>query len=152
MHQPTNWLWQFHGNTTATYTGKSPPAICYPTAGEFPIQLIVSNAYGADTSIKQIKVAKCSDCIYAPTAFSPNNDGINDLFKVYTNCILEAYHIQIYSRWGNLIFESDNIQEPWNGTYKSVNCETGSYYYVITFKNYKSGRAEYKKGNLLLIL
>lgn len=68
-----------------------------------------------------------------PNGFSPNNDGNNDVFKIYfgnTQCRIE--YLQIYSRWGELVFDSsrDNTFE-WDGKYKGQLCEQGIYVYVI---------------------
>lgn len=68
-----------------------------------------------------------------PSAFSPNNDGNNDVFKIYfgnTQCKIE--YLQIYSRWGELVFDSsrDNSFE-WDGKYKGQLCEQGIYVYII---------------------
>jgi gliding motility-associated-like protein len=68
--------------------------------------------------------------------FSPNNDGVNDLFFIdriedYPNTV-----VQIYNRWGNLIFESQpGYQNPWNGTYNGKSLPVGTYYYVIDLKD-----------------
>lgn len=68
--------------------------------------------------------------------FSPNNDGVNDLFFIdriedYPNAV-----VQIYNRWGNLIFESQpGYQNPWNGTYNGKSLPVGTYYYVIDLKD-----------------
>lgn len=56
--------------------------------------------------------------IYVPNAFSPNNDGKNDVFKPYTNLNLSHYEFYISDRWGNLLFQSQNIEESWDGYYR----------------------------------
>jgi gliding motility-associated-like protein len=63
---------------------------------------------------------------YVPTAFSPNNDQVNDLFKVYGNNI-QSLEIQIFNRWGELI----HIGTEWDGIYKNEVCMEGTYLYHI---------------------
>ena len=63
---------------------------------------------------------------------------------------MDEYKLQIYNRWGNLIFESNNINESWNGQHKNINCEEDVYSYFISYKTYKNIISEYKKGTLLL--
>ena len=149
--QANNWQWQFFGSTTEVYNDKSPPKIYYKESGTYPIQLIVSNAYGSDTLVKEITVEDCDDCIFVPDAFSPNNDGINDEFKIYPNCIIDNYNLKIYNRWESLVFETNDINSNWDGKYKNANCETDNYSYLISFKNHNSNQTINKKGYVLLL-
>lgn len=55
--------------------------------------------------------------MYIPSAFTPNGDGINDFFGVKAQNIAQ-FNLQIYNRWGELIFESSNITDLWDGTYQ----------------------------------
>lgn len=55
--------------------------------------------------------------IYIPYAFTPNNDGINDFFKIY-GINIELKKLEIYSRWGQLLFKTSNINQSWDGTFK----------------------------------
>lgn len=71
------------------------------------------------------------NCLNIPTSFTPNDDGKNDTWilrniGMYPDCI-----VQIYNRWGNLIFESKGYSEPWDGTYKDRPVPPETYYYVI---------------------
>lgn len=57
-----------------------------------------------------------TDCpLYVPTAFSPNADGLNDQLIVKSSCYLLAYELNIYDRWGNLVFETKDEQHFWDG-------------------------------------
>ena len=59
---------------------------------------------------------------FAPNAFTPNNDGINDLFQVTgTGISLEGFELWIYDRWGNLIFNTNDILKGWDGKSPSGN-------------------------------
>lgn len=151
QQQPASWQWKFEGSNTTSFTGKSPPEICYERPGVYPIQLIASNKFGSDTAIKNVVIRGCNDCIQTPNAFTPNNDGINDKFKVYNTCFVDEYKIQIYNRWANLVFESGDINNSWDGKYKESECEPDVYSYLITYINSLRNKIEYKKGNITLI-
>ena len=63
-------------------------------------------------------------------AFSPNGDGVNDVFTV-TYKDIKTYRLQIFNRWGNLIFETDNPEQGWDGRYNGGEVPEGTYYYLI---------------------
>ena len=87
--------------------------------------------------------------LYVPNIFSPNHDGHNDGFRLRSPQI-DSLHLEIYNRWGNKIFETNNPNDAWDGTYQSKDCETGNYVWwaEITFKN---GKKEIRKGNVSLV-
>ena len=66
-----------------------------------------------------------------PTAFTPNNDGYNDIIKVNGWGIKELLEFQIYNRWGQLLFETNDINEGWDGTYKGKNQNIDTYIYSV---------------------
>ena len=77
------------------------------TAGTFP--LIVSNAACSDTVLIEVKKGDCRSDVFIPSAFSPNDDGRNDIFKVYGPEI-EPIRLRIYDRWGGLLYEGGRRQ------------------------------------------
>lgn len=83
----------------------------------------------------QIVVIPIGD-LFFPTAFSPNGDGYNDQYKIYGSSVKNLV-LKIYNRWGELVFETSNINEGWDGTYKSTPQPIGVYVYtgVATFMN-----------------
>ncbi len=86
--------------------------------------------------------------IYVPSAFSPNDDGLNDIFKATGS--VQNFNMKVYNRWGNLVFYSRNITIGWNGYYKGKKQPAGDYVYLITY-NSLSGKQKLLKGNLLLV-
>jgi gliding motility-associated-like protein len=76
------------------------------------------------------------DCnMFLPTAFSPNNDGINDkLLPLHTCNIITDYSFEIFNRWGELIFNTNNILEYWDGKYKGVFVEQDNFIGIINYK------------------
>lgn len=81
------------------------------------------------------------EIITIPNVFSPNNDGINDEFKVNLNGnTAKSYHISIFGNWGTLMFNSGNANISWDGrTTSGMKATAGTYYYVVEFngKQYK---------------
>lgn len=68
--------------------------------------------------------------IYIPNAFTPNGDGINDGFQVKGEGIRD-FHIYIYNRWGEVIFESTNPKQAWDGTFQGRPVEMETYVYQV---------------------
>lgn len=83
----------------------------------------------ADTNF--IVKIKHDKVFYIPTGFSPNGDGINDVFKVYALGVVN-FHMQIFDRWGTLVFETRDINDSWDGTYKGQLLESEVYVCHVT--------------------
>ncbi|MCL2131153.1 MAG: gliding motility-associated C-terminal domain-containing protein [Lentimicrobiaceae bacterium] len=89
--------------------------------------------------------------LFVPEAFTPNGDGLNDVFSAQSEEEYTYFEMSIYSRNGQLLFASKNIKHGWDGTYKGVPQPHGSYVYVIRYRD-AAGQMHDKKGNFLLIL
>ena len=75
---------------------------------------------------------------FIPTAFTPNGDGLNDTFFV-RGISVENIHVRIYNRWGQLIFQTTDLYEGWDGSYKGKACPIGAYSCLVTGKR-KGGK------------
>ena len=73
--------------------------------------------------------------LYVPNAFTPNEDGLNDSFGALGYGVKD-YHLIIYNRWGELIFESNSMNNQWDGTYHGQKAPVGSYVYSIDSTGY----------------
>ncbi|MEP6728896.1 MAG: PKD domain-containing protein, partial [Bacteroidota bacterium] len=112
--------------------------------------VIVHNAEGCETSDTiNIKVYKDAD-LYMPNAFTPNNDGNNDIFRITAPGIASINYFNIYNRWGKMIYTSTDIKKGWDGTLNGRLQENGTYIWIIKAIDYKGIVIE-KKGTLLLI-
>ncbi|MBL0180740.1 MAG: gliding motility-associated C-terminal domain-containing protein [Chitinophagaceae bacterium] len=89
--------------------------------------------------------------LYIPSAFTPNRDGKNDVFKSYFGENVTEYHLQILDRYGNLLFESTDKNKGWDGTYKGVAQPQGSYIWVINYQLKDNPDKQLLKGSVLLI-
>ena len=72
------------------------------------------NACGIWEHVVEVEVEDCECSIYVPSAFTPNNDGVNDAFAV-EGVDPQGYRLEIYNRWGDLIFKSEDPKEVWQG-------------------------------------
>jgi gliding motility-associated-like protein len=109
--------------------------------GTYNTCLVVANQNGCkDTACNNIIINPISS-FYIPNAFTPNNDGSNDIFTGYGSNIA-SYHMDIYDRWGNPIFETDKLYEGWTGKVKGGSdiVQEDVYVYRIVLK-YKSSKA-----------
>jgi gliding motility-associated-like protein len=133
------WLWPDGSNSDRFQPG---------TTGTFP--LIVSNAACSDTVFIQVEAGDCRSDIFVPSAFSPNNDGRNDLFKAYGPEI-EPIRLQIYDRWGGLLYEGEGAEAQWDGTSEERPANAGHYVYVLQYTDQLSLEVYQKSGHVVLI-
>ena len=125
------------------------PSHTYTDSNVFEIELITTNNNQcSDTTMKVVTIHP-DFAVYAPTAFTPNGDGINDDFEV-KGIGIKTYLLQIYSRWGDLIYESKSLEDKWNGTIKGSDAPIGSYVYQIHYTS-MIDRDYSTKGTVTLI-
>jgi gliding motility-associated-like protein len=102
-------------------------------AGVFPVVLVVSNGWNcADTVIHPITVYEAYN-FYIPNSFSPNGDGLNDVFLPKAEGIVN-YSMEIFDRWGQIIFRTNDVSVGWDGTYQQKPCSNDTYVWKINFK------------------
>jgi gliding motility-associated-like protein len=107
--------------------------------GTYPITLIVTNADGCtDTVVKTIEVF-AEIIVFAPNSFTPDGDEYNNDWKIYvSNADLTSFKLQIYNRWGELVFESFDSEVGWDGTYNGVYVQDGTYSWIMTIKDLRN--------------
>lgn len=125
--------WDFGDNTTST---SSSPVHAYTMPGSYHVVLTTTSLYGCtDTAGVDIQVSNEHN-IFAPTAFTPNADEINDTFRIFgTSIDQNTYSIVIYDRWGAVQFKSSNFEEEWDGTDGTRPCPEGLYTWRIYYRD-----------------
>ena len=101
------------------------------------------------TDLISINVDPYDKVFELPNAFTPNNDGENDDFRVYGYGFDEV-ELMVFNRWGELVYRSNDFSQGWDGTYKGQECKPDVYVYVANAK-FLDGRTEMKKGSVTLI-
>jgi len=114
--------------------------------------LTATNKCGTSSDSVFIDFVKCNYCLFIPNAFSPNGDGVNDVFRVTPTCLIRKYVLKIFNRWGQQVFYSVDISKGWDGTYKGAEAELGTYFYVIDLVPEDAAKGDMQlKGDLTLI-
>ncbi|TND00892.1 MAG: PKD domain-containing protein, partial [Bacteroidetes bacterium] len=141
-----SWNWTFNSGTS---TSQSP---CFPVSdtGSYTAILVVTDAQGCtDSTAVTVNVENpCTD-LFLPTAFSPNNDGQNDVLYLYGTCI-KYMQLEIYSRWGERVFITNDPLIGWDGTWRGQACESAVFTYVLRATLSDDSQIE-QQGNITLV-
>lgn len=137
-------------------TGLNNPNVADPVANpgaptDYIVVLTDANGCTATDTIRLIiRTVVCDEPdIFIPNAFSPNNDQRNDIFLVRSGFLTEI-HLRIYDRWGELVFESRDLNKGWDGRFKGETVPPDVYVYTIEGTCYDRGEFS-KQGNVTVI-
>jgi len=124
-----------------------PETQVYPLGSScYGIQAV--NDYGCVATDDVCLVITEDFTIYIPNTFTPNNDGLNDVFHIYGENISNVI-LMIYDRWGEKVFSSMDYKVGWDGSFKGKPCEIGTYSYVISYRGLD--RRTYTKTGFIAI-
>jgi gliding motility-associated-like protein len=140
----TSILWDFgNGQTSSNYTSTS---AFYENPGNYKVTLVATNTKGCtDTTVCNIEAGCGKGNIFIPNTFTPNNDGLNDTFKVFGGSCITNFNGTIFDGWGKELFEFKNISDVWDGKIKGVDVENGVYNYIFSYTLY-NGKQFSKTG------
>jgi gliding motility-associated-like protein len=139
-------------NTNISVLTNTSIAVTPTRPGEYTVYFTDPNGcrHALKTIYIEVITTACNDgVVYLPTGFTPNNDGTNDILYIRSNFVAEVY-LTIYDRWGEKLFETDDIKKGWDGTFKGKLLDQGVYGYYMTFKC-NNGEESFKKGNITLM-
>jgi len=128
------------------------PVHTFPNyTSKYNVELIASTKFSCrDTANMEITI-KDEFTFFAPTAFSPDFDGINDIFRVYGNGIdNKNFNMIIYNRWGEIIFETNDMFYGWNGMMSGKVCNSGTYSWLVKYKNLQG--IQYTKTGIVTLI
>ncbi len=142
-----------NGNTDLDYIDKK---LYREITGEYCYRVYgVSNEN--DTSYSNRTCMNGKPLVYIPTAFTPNQDGINDKFNPILFFInqqnlktVNNFSLVVYNRWGEKLFETENPMQGWDGTYKGAKCQQGVYVYTLKATGLNK-RKIYKDGTITIL-
>jgi len=135
-------------------TGLNNPTIFNPIAilsDSITYIVKVSTAEGCSGfDTVHVAVFKTKPDIFVPSAFTPNNDSHNDLFRTYPVGIADFEYFRVYNRWGQEVFGSSDPEQGWNGRFNGRNADAGAYVWMVKGVDYL-GNTISKKGTVVLI-
>ena len=144
------YQWLFgDGDSSSVYS----PSHKFPSIEDkwYNIDLLVTSKEGCTNTISDQIYIDDEHTFYSPTAFSPDNDRINDTWKISGNSInTSTFSLYIFDRWGEIVYSSTNPNEEWNGTIKdNSEAPTGLYSWIAKFKDI-DGLEHTKSGTIML--
>ena len=128
-----NYQWQ-NGSTDAV--------ISINQSGLYWLNIQTENCLISDSIL--IEMETCEEetlCkVYIPNVFSPNNDGMNDQFQLFSNCELTEFSLEVYDRWGNRLFSTTDISQSWDGRMNNEELQTGVYLVKTNYRTVEQKR------------
>ena len=134
-----SYLWQ-DGSVNAHYS--------ITQQGIYWAKLTVDGCENSDTI--NVEVIDCDCKLSVPNAFTPNGDGINDKWVLSQRNCISKIALSVYNMYGSLIYHSNDYRNDWQGTYRSLPCPDGTYYYIINF-NRSNHTEQTLKGNVTIL-
>ena len=144
-----NWNWDLGSNGDTSMMQH--PSYTYPDHGTFTVRLVIIDTKGCRDTAYQTILIDPEYVFTAPNSFSPNGDNINDVFRVYST-VITSFSMSIFDRWGNLVFESGDVNSYWDGTAKNrkIAAPEDVYIYYIKTTDYNS-QEHFYKGRVTLL-
>ncbi len=112
-------------------------------------QLLVQDVTGCTATATVSIFVIVDKQLYIPNLFSPNNDGINDRFEIFTDAV-KIFTIKIFNRWGEKVFETNDYKQGWDGYFNGELAPSGNYIYETSI-TFVDGQTEKRKGSVMLV-
>jgi gliding motility-associated-like protein len=139
-------LWDFGDGTNSTSFN---PQHNYTKEGNYTALLTVTNSRGCTDTVSYLIIVKNNFKILIPNVFTANGDGLNDEYEIQATGV-KTYALQIFNRWGQLVFFSDDPSKHWNGIIDNKPAPEGEYYYQLVVRSLLDEEFHYK-GVLTLL-
>jgi gliding motility-associated-like protein len=141
-----SYEWTFGDGQSSTVVH---PNNTYDLPGDYTVTLIATNELGCKDTVAKIITIAPEYYVYVPNTFTPDGNRFNNYFSASTVNITEL-DVKIFNRWGQLVYQSDDIRFTWDGTYAAKNAEDGVYTYKIHYVTI-SGIEEVIIGHVALL-
>jgi gliding motility-associated-like protein len=142
-------FWYF---TNGIISNEVNPTVRFEDPGTYVACLMVSDARGcSDTLCKEIIIGCPEDAVFIPNTFTPNNDGLNDIFRVSTigDCI-ESFEMDVFDKWGEKLFNTKKLEKGWDGKVRGALAKEDVYVYLVKYTMINK-KAYTKTGHVTLM-
>ena len=148
--QASSFLWQPNGSLSNPLIANPVATPAVTTDYEVSVPVGTGNCELRDTVRVVVRSKICDEpFVFFPTGFSPNNDGENDVLKLESTVVTEVYWV-VYNRWGEKIFEANEPDDAWDGTFRGKPQPAEAYGYYLRV-GCTGGEVFEKKGNVTLL-
>ncbi len=118
---------------------------------ELTYELTATNECSSDFTSFTVNYKDCPCTSFIPNAFTPNYDGINDVFKTMIDCKPVDFKMQVYDRYGGVVFSTNDYRDGWNGRKRNLDLPQGVYVYTVVYKNAGTKEVTRKQGMVTLL-
>jgi gliding motility-associated-like protein len=130
-------------------TGATSSRITISNAGNYTLSVTDQDGCTASETIK-IAEKDCLNGVFVPNAFSPNRDGLNDVFRAVVHGPIVQFSMTVFNRFGQIVFTTNDPAKSWDGTFKGKPPETGNYIWKCSYQ-LEGGNKTELKGYMLLV-
>jgi gliding motility-associated-like protein len=135
------YVWK-NGTTNSTYDVLSP--------GIYWVTVTDDDGCWVASDTTEVDVIECACPLFVPSAFTPNSDGLNDEFEVVYDCDPYDFHLDIYDRWGGIIYTLHYPEQKWDGKVDGLAMPAGIYHYRVFYREIYDGIPIIKIGHITL--
>lgn len=147
------WTWTF--DVIANSNVKDPAPVLFPTINRemyYTIKLVGYNSTLGCTDSMRKQLTVLDHCLIAvPTAFTPNNDGLNDTFKPHNALKADNYEFKVFNRWGQLVFQTRDWRQAWNGKINGLEQGSDVFVWMLSYIHRDTRKNVFQKGTVMLI-
>ncbi len=146
----TQYIWDFGDGTEVSNDFSPTHTFVVEPEQNFLVTLIAISEHGCVDSITKLILMEKGVILYAPNSFTPDGNQFNPLFLpiVTSGVDKNQYKLEVFNRWGEVVFSSTNTEEGWDGTYKGIACKEGMYSWKITYKTSSSDEKREQLGHV----
>jgi gliding motility-associated-like protein len=126
----SSYVWTFGDGGSSTLTD---PTHSYTVVGDYCVTLVARDTAGCADTVQQCSYSVWQQELDIPNTFTPNSDGRNDVFQILGIDLFPNNHLQVFNRWGNLVYEKDKYDNTWDGTNikNGAPLPDGAYFYIF---------------------
>jgi gliding motility-associated-like protein len=131
------WEW-FSPGSSPSYSSSENPSFVFPEGeiGDYPVTLLVTSEHGCVDTVTYIMHIIQDVIFYAPNTFTPDGDEHNQSWEIFVEGIdVYDFDLFIFNRWGEIIWESHDSKEKWDGTYNGQIVQSGMYVWKASAKD-----------------
>jgi len=147
-----SYQWSFGGGASSDQEHASHDFIA---PGTWPVTLLATSEYGCQQRYTDFIKITSDLMVFVPNAFTPDNDGINDVFlpQMASRDHLKKYEMRIFDRWGTMVFSTADPREPWTGNIRGGGhyAQSDVFLYKITFETTDSSQSQVIEGSVTLL-